>query len=396
MARNNHLSLVRGENEWPEEKQERKLPKWVVVLLAVGLVCLVGIGIYYNYNATQTFNGYETIYSTDWQNTGEYVQNGSQIIRYTGNGAEAVDTEGNLLWNITYEMKNPTIACCGDMAVIAERGGRQLLLSTGSGTVLRETMLYPVYSVAIAKQGVFAVMMNSDDRDYIHLYDKNMSLLYEIETVVAGDGFPQAMALSEDGTKLVTSYLAVAGDRLTSHVTFYNFSNVGENYIRNIVGQVQYDDSLVPRLAFLDNDTICAFTETGFEMFAMKEVPASKVKIVFEERIKSIAIGEILAFVLENAAGNEKNHIVAYDMQGNKCMDVTNSYSYEYVRAGEQEVLLHSGLSVLALRLNGSKKFQYEFEANIEAMFPIEKNKYFLIYQGAVHTIKLTEEKEES
>lgn len=393
MAGRNHLSLVKGDTDWPEEKQERRLPKWVVAVLVAVLICFIGIGIYYNYNATQTFDGYETIYSTDWQNAGEYVQYGSQVVRYTGNGAEAVDAEGNLLWNITYEMKNPTIACCGTMTVIGERGGRQLLLSTGSGTVLRETMLYPIYSVAIAKQGVVAVMMNSDDRDYIHVYDKNMSLLYEIGTTVASDGFPQAMALSEDGTKLVTSYLAVAGDKLTSHVTFYNFSNVGENYIRNIVGQVQYDDSLVPRLTFLDNDTVCAFTENGFEMFAMKEVPASKAKILFEERIRSIAVGKNLVFVLENTSGNDKNHIVAYDMQGNKCMDVTNSYSYEYVRAGEQEVLLHSGLSVLALRLNGSQKFQYEFDANIEAMFPIEKNKYFLIHQGAVHTIKLIEEK---
>ena len=75
-------------------------------------------------------------------------------------------------------------------------------------------------------------------------------------------------------------------------------------------------------------------------------------------------------------------------------MDVTNSYSYEYVRVGEKEVLLHSGLSVLSLRLNGNIKFQHEFTSNIEAIFPIKKNEYFLVQQGEVHTIKLIEEKE--
>ena len=101
-----------------------------------------------------------------------------------------------------------------------------------------------------------------------------------------------------------------------------------------------------------------------------------------------------MAFVLHNKIGDEKNHIVAYDLQGNKCMDVKNSYSYEYVCVGEKEVLLHSGLSVLALRLNGNIKFQHEFTSNIERMFPIKKNEYFLIQQGEVHTIKLIEEKE--
>ena len=57
-------------------------------------------------------------------------------------------------------------------------------------------------------------------------------------------------------------------------------------------------------------------------------------------------------------------------------------------------MLLHSGLSVLVLRLNGNVKFQYEFTSNIKAMFPIKKNEYFLIQQGEVHTIKLIEEKE--
>ena len=394
MAQNSNLTVVKGEDDGIEEKGKRRLPKWLLVCMVVLFLFLIVVGMYLNYHATETFNSYETICSTVWQNAGEYKRNGNQVIRYTGNGAEAVDEKGNLIWNITYEMKEPIVACCGNMVVIGERNGRQVLVSTGSGTVQRETMLYPVYSVAVAKQGVVAVMMNGEDRDYIHIYDKNMSLLYEIETTVAGDGFPQTMALSKDGTKLVTSYLALAGDKLTSHVTFYNFSNVGENYIRNIVGQVQYEDTLIPKLEFLDNDTICIFTESGFELFAMREVPASKAKVVFDEKIRSIAVGELLAFVLDNKTGDEKNHIVAYDLQGNKCMDVTTSYSYEYVCVGEKEVLLHSGLSVLALRLNGKIKFQHEFTSNIEAMFPIKKNKYFLVQQGEVHTIKLIEEKE--
>ena len=392
MAQDNNLTIVKEDDDWEEGRSQ--FPKWLIFIFAGLILGVVAVGIYYGYHATETFNSYETVCSTVWQNAGQYMKNGNQVIRYTGNGAEAVDEKGNLIWNITYEMKEPIVACCGNMVVIGERNGRQVLVSTGSGTVQRETMLYPVYQVAIAKQGVLAVMMNGTDRDYIHIYDKNMSLLYEIQTTVAGDGFPQTMALSQDGTKLVTSYLALAGEKLTSHVTFYNFSNVGENYIRNIVGQVQYENTLVPRLTFLDNDTVCVFTENGFEMFAMREVPSSKVKIGFEEKIRSIAVGEILAFVLDNKTGNDKNHIVAYDMQGNKCMDVTNSYSYEYVYVGEKEVLLHSGLSVLVLRLNGNVKFQHEFTSNIKAMFPIKKNEYFLIQQGEVHTIKLIEEKE--
>ena len=128
MARNSNLSLVKGEDEWADEKKEKRLPKWMIILFAVVLLVLLGVGIYYNYNATEVFNGYETVCSTIWQNAGEYMQNGNQVILYTGNGDEAVDEKGNLIWNITYEMKNPVIACCGDMVVIGERSGRHLLV----------------------------------------------------------------------------------------------------------------------------------------------------------------------------------------------------------------------------------------------------------------------------
>ena len=386
------LSVVKEEVK--KQQKEKTIPnkkKWL--WLGVILIILM-IGLYCKYNENFIYNSYESLYTTEWKESGKYIQNGEQLIRYTGNGAEAVDAKGNILWNITYEMKNPMVACCGDMVAIAERNGRQLLISTGTGTVQRDTMLYPICNVAIAEQGVTAVMMRGEEEDYIHLYDKNGNLLYEIGTAVANDGFPQALALSEDGTKMVTSYLAVKEEHLTSHITFYNFSNVGENYIRNIVGQVQYLDCLVPRLTFLNNDTICIFLENGFELFTMQEVPTELEKVIFSEPIRSIAVGEYMAFVLENHTGNDTNHIVVYDKQGKKCMDITNSYAYDEIRIAEQEIVLHNSLSCMAIRLNGSMKFQYEFDSNIRAFFPIKGNRYFLVDHNAVCTVSLKKIKE--
>ena len=95
MAQNSNLTVVKGEDDGIEEKGKKRLPKWLLVCMVVLFLFLIVVGMYWNYHATETFNSYETICSTVWQNAGEYKRNGNQVIRYTGNGAEAVDEKGN-------------------------------------------------------------------------------------------------------------------------------------------------------------------------------------------------------------------------------------------------------------------------------------------------------------
>lgn len=389
MAQRNGPKLVRTIRAQEEEEPKRRFRFGKLLFFLVALLLAVGAAAYHYYTERLLFTGYETLSRTEWAEGGSYLKSEKGLIRYTDNGAQAVDENGNLLWNITYEMKDPMLACCGEMTAIAERGGRRLLVTDAAGTVREIATLYNIQAVAAAEQGVTAVLMNAAEKDYISLYDKNGTLLSEINTVVKNDGFPQAVALSKDGRKLVTAYLMPEGDSLISCVTFYNFGGVGENHIRNIVGQVQYENTLVPRLAFLDNDTLGVFYETGFELFSMKEVPASVAQVTFDEKIRSIAVGSLLVFVLENKTGNDRNHLVAYDKQGKKRMDLTNSYSYDTVAVGEEEVILHGTLSCLILRTDGRTKFRHEFETNIKELFPIGRNRYFLVSGSEAQTIKL-------
>ena len=85
MGRNSNLTVVKGEDDSIEENGKKRFPKWLLVLSAALFLVLLAVGIYYNYNATETFNSYETVCSTAWQNAGEYIKNGNQVIRYTGN-----------------------------------------------------------------------------------------------------------------------------------------------------------------------------------------------------------------------------------------------------------------------------------------------------------------------
>ena len=65
-------------------------------------------------------------------------------------------------------------------------------------------------------------------------------------------------------------------------LVFYNFSEVGQNYIEQLVGgysKKELGDVLIPEVAFLDNTNICAFADNKLIFFQMKEIP-ELIKIV--------------------------------------------------------------------------------------------------------------------
>jgi len=88
--------------------------------------------------------------------------------------------------------------CCG-CGICTVIGCQQMLNPQAIATAVKGEL---------AKQGVTAVLMNGENTDYIYIYDKDGTLLSEIETVVARDGFPLAIALSEDGTKKPEKHLS--------------------------------------------------------------------------------------------------------------------------------------------------------------------------------------------
>lgn len=363
------------------------MKKTKLVLLIVLLAIIAGAVAYFLLR-DKTYSSYKVEKELDAGDALEYVQVDGALIRCGREGAQAVKKDGTLLWNVTYPtMKNPSFAFCKSMMAVADTGGKQYLLSDGSGTTKSYTTPYPIQSISVSKQGVTAVLMNSGETDYINLYSKEGELLSEIETVVARDGFPVAIALSEDGKKLVTSYMRVDGDEPVGSVTFYNFGEVGRNETRNLVAQAQYEDCMVPRVVFWDNDTILAVGENVFEIFVMTETPESVCKKEVLSEIKSIAIGQYFCIITKNRDGQEV--LEAYDKTGGLRMKKVITSPYVGMHTAGEEVVLYSYSGCEIFNVEDGLIYSGTFENGIRRMFAIKRNQYYLIEDRRVKVIKL-------
>lgn len=393
------MASLTERNEIKRYKEHKKKKKQMKRILIIGTItmciCLIIINIFYQMN--RTYRGYRVVKSTERSdsNSVTYISYGENFLKYSKDGATGFRANGEILWSGSYEMKNPLAATCDNFVAIADIGGRDVYIFNGSDTGTYMKMDAPIEQISVAKQGVFAVVLKKDGEANINIYDPyNVAeqLKVSISTSTDNDGFPVAIALSKDGQKLVTSYINVQKGVLESSLNFYNFDSVGKNSVDRIVGSRPLEQQVVVDIDFLTNNTICAYTKEGFQLYYMQETPQDVAVIDIKNSIKSVSRNSKYIAVLTEETNNVevpyKLHV--YDTKGKKILEKEITYMYDSVEMGEKEVILYSNREVHIIRLNGKEKFNCQLASSASYFFAITgTDKYLLIDGDSLKQIRL-------
>lgn len=370
---------------------------WIMIGIVILIVLVFAMYIFYEVT-NKNFNAYKILSKTERadSNSVKYLKYGDKLLKYSRDGVSAIDNKGNIIWNNTYDMKDPKADICGNYVAIGDIGSKTLYVFDGAGKAGKVETLLPIVQVKVAKQGVVAVLLQDKDGDVVSIYyphDTSNPLLIDFKTSNE-DGYPIDIDISNDGEKLVTSYLSTQNGVTENAVTFYNFSEVGESEINNIVGTFIYKQIVVPKVEFITNNIVCAFAEDKFSLYSMKEQPELIHEETLKSEIKSIFYDEEhIGFILENMEGSQKYKVLVYDLKGKKILDKAVDYDYENVSIYGKDIIFKTKLECYILRINGKEKFHGRFDKNISYIYPINKlNKYYFINDVNIEQIKLTED----
>lgn len=363
-----------------------------IILISLLVLMVVFGAVYLIRLFNRNYNDYEVmdrITNTE-ENLGGYLEYKGAVVRYSKDGAVAVDSKGNLLWNGSYEMTEPIADTCDDYVVIADRGGKQLHIFDRNGLAGSIQTNHTIIKVQVAEQGVVAVMMIDEDTSYLELYSKDGELLGEKINDMVKDGYPMDFSLSDDGKKIAATYLCVKNGEIVDNILFLNFGEVGQNYTDRTVGADIYDSAIIPRITFLDNDTVCAFKEDGLLIYSMEEMAEIFKTITLEGKIISVLHNEKYAgAVMEN---NEEKRLMLYDLKGSQVLDMAVDFDYDTVYLSGDEIIMFNDLSCVIYRTNGKEKFKYTFTTNISALYPINHlDRYFMVNPAEILEIRLVE-----
>lgn len=366
----------------------------IVVILAVVLIFAYLLQSFFN----KSYTGYEVVHTTKRtdSNTVKYVKYKNGVIKYSRDGAQAIDSQGNVLWNGSYDLKDPRVDISDNYVAIADIGGKEVYVFNGKDSGTRLETVLPIIKAEVAAQGVVALLLEDKDTNVISIqypYDTAKPVKAEMKTGVSEDGYPVDISLSNDGLKLATSYFSVKNGVIESKVSFYDFGEVGENEVNKLVGGQPFGNMLIPKISFLSNNTVCAFGEKGFSIFTNMEKPKEIFKETFKKEIKSIfSNSDYIGFVLESYESDDKYQLLIYNVKGEKLLDKSIDYNYTEVNIYGKEIIFYSDLECIIVRLNGNEKFHYTFDKAINYFMPGNRfDKYILINDTNMEEIKLTE-----
>ncbi|HCJ07164.1 MAG TPA: hypothetical protein DHV96_02005 [Lachnospiraceae bacterium] len=392
------------EDEQVEQRGRNRMGGQLPKVMAAIVVILIIAGIYTIF-ASQGYNGYEVVEETGVKNASmlDYTPYQNSLLKFSKDGATYVDEKGKAVWNETFAMKMPTADVSGEYAAIADMNGNDVYIFNTQGKVSSTTMPYKICDIAVASQGEFAVILEDEKVNYINIYDKNGEQISEIQTTIDKSGYPMDMDLSNDGTKLFSTYLYLDGVDVKNGLAAYNFGPVGVNENADrLMGGYQLEDTLVPKVEFLDNNTICAFGDNQIILYSMREKPSEKARIALKGEVQSVVYNDkYVGIVIPNEEEAKKNEEKApyvlelYNTSGRKVMTQKIDFSYENVRMTKDEIVFTGGTECRIYTVKGKLKFSYTFSKNVVDMVPTGySSRYIVLYDSGSEVVRLKHQSE--
>lgn len=372
-----------------QNKEKRKLKmnrmQWTIV---AGVLILAVVLVYALVKNNKVASSYEVVTSMSrGDNTSVYycmMRKG--MVKYSKDGVAMTNKSGSVLWNQTYEMASPTMTSAGDYVAVGDIGANTIYIFNEYGQLGRVSTDVPIQEIQISEQGVVAAVLSDTSSNYINLYDKQGNSLGSIKASLENTGYPLAIALSPDASKLAVSYLIVKSGSMQSRIVSYDFSDVESDHLLD----TQELEGLYPKAAFLDSREVVLFGEKGFVLY---QADSKKIETQenFESEINSVfCTNQKLGFIFKNEDDNGKYRMEIYNKAGKKSSTYYFDLDYSGMTADDDEVILYNDEEMLIYQMGGRVRFRGTFNTAVTGVMPSwEDGLYWLIDDQSLREIRI-------
>lgn len=372
-----------------QNKEKRKLKmnrmQWTIV---AGVLILAVVLVYALVKNNKVASSYEVVTSMSRGDDTSvyYCMMRKGMIKYSKDGVAMTNKSGSVLWNQTYEMASPTMTSAGDYVAVGDIGANTIYIFNEYGQLGRVSTDVPIQEIQISEQGVVAAVLSDTSSNYINLYDKQGNSLGSIKASLENTGYPLAIALSPDASKLAVSYLIVKSGSMQSRIVSYDFSDVEGDHLLD----TQELEGLYPKAAFLDSREVVLFGEKGFVLY---QPDSKKIETQenFESEINSVfCTDQKLGFIFKNEDDNGKYRMEIYNKAGKKSSTYYFDLDYSGMTADDDEVILYNDEEMLIYQMGGRVRFRGTFNTAVTGVMPSwEDGLYWLIDDQSLREIRI-------
>ncbi len=354
------------------------------ILALVIVTALIGIAMYHNYK-TMIYTDYAVLRTMEYQesSTASYLRFNNNIIRYSSDGISAFNMDNEMLWNQPFQMQNPIVDVCGDYVAVGDYKESKIYVLNSSGPQGEIDTTLPIQNLCVSGTGNVAVILDEGDVTWVKLFNKEGQNIANDRTTMDKSGYPVAIAISDDGIMLCVSYLIIDGGSLTSSVAYYNFGNVGQNEIDNLVSGYNFNNSIVSYVDFMNENTSFAIGDNRLEIFKGSQKPENVFETEITNEIRSVFSNENY-IGLVYAEGNSDNpfHIDVYNTSGDIVYSKDFSLNYSDIVFNRDLVIIYNSEDCVIYNMDDVEKYRGKFKENIVKLVPTDSVTKYLLVSG--------------
>ena len=383
MSNRRNFRVIRGKSE-AEVNISKKIRKHRLhSLLRVLLIVAVLIGIIWlavSSYKNQVFSGYvitEKGNYTVLENT-SYLENNGNIVKYSKDGISNTGTNGEAIWNLTYEMQDPIVRIADGFVAVGDYNGHIVYLVDNSGSTYEVDTKLPIRDFSVSSAGYVAAILEDAGNSWINLFSKDGTQIVEAKATMSKTGYPISLSLS--GEVMGVSYFYVDGSTMRSSVTFYNFGGIGENTTDHIVSSYDYAGAVVPMITFMNNEAAFAIADNRLMFFAGGRKPVSNADILLGEEIQGVYYSDThVGLLFYDQTGMNKHRLDVYDTTGTKIMSYAFDMNFKDILIRNNQVMIYNESECVIVGLNGKEKYSGMFEGKVHYVVPTDSPRKFLV-----------------
>ena len=313
------------------------------------------------------------------------------VLSYSKDGAGCMDTKGNAAWNQTFEMQNPIVDICQNVAAIGDYNGRTIYVMNTSGVMGSITTNRPIRNLCVAANGVVAVVLDDTDVTLIYLYDAKGNELVHFRTTMKDSGYPVSVSISPSGELVCVSYLFVDSGQMKSSVAFYNFGAVGQNNTDNYVSGYDYLNTIVPFTRFADNKTVYAVSDDRVMFYSGSQKPVSIAESLVSDDIQSVYYGDsYIGLVFHSTESSNRYRLDVYDKAGVLVQKIEFDIEYSDILFHEDQIIIYNEAECCIYNTKGVQKYAGRFEKSARVLSPLSSSySYMVVTPDSIDTIEL-------
>lgn len=367
--------------------------KLYTALGVLALVVVVAIGSYITW-INKVYIGYDVIQQNEWVRASDSrtINLKGTLFTYSNDGMSCTDLRGRTIWNQTYEMQNPEIRTCGRTVAVGDYNGRKIYVANTQGMLGTVETTMPLRDFCVSTNGVVAAVLDDASVTAIYLYNAVTGEAFaDFKTRMSNSGYPIALDIANDGSLVAVSYIKAEQGKVVSHIGFYNFSSVGQNYTDNFVSGYNYSEAVIPLVHFMGNDTVFAAADNRRMFFQGNQKPESLSDTMIAEQIQSVFYDENhVGLVFFNTAAETTYRLEIYDTSGKKVSEMAFDQEYKEIVFDTSGIIIYNDTECLIYDWKGRLKYQGIFKERITCFIPGKSiSRHTLITENTIQSIEL-------